>query len=215
MSATKRAFPAEPWPRTSAPEPRDAAAALQRLAARLQAVAAPAQIVPVRPHVVPAAPGFASAAQPAVAESPRKPALRVVPLLRSSLPRQFVRVPTHAVGVHPELRQYPRAKLKLPLRLSAVGGVPEDHPITLVMRNISSTGVFFLCPKHLAVGTRIMLEVVLVSKPMGLGSVIMTTLAHICRTEAAAMPGWYALAASFDDVQFDHDDDLPSRFVKP
>lgn len=146
---------------------------------------------------------------------PRNPSLRVVPLLRPSLPRQFVRVPTHAVGVHPEHRQHPRAKLKLPLRLSAVGGVPEDHPITLVMRNISSTGVYFLCPKHLAVGMRILLEVVLVSKPMGLGSVIMTTLAHVCRIEAAAMPGWYGLAASFDDVQFDHDDDIPSRFLNP
>jgi hypothetical protein len=154
-------------------------------------------------------------AQPTVENLPRTPALRVVPLLRSSLPRQFVRVPTHAVGVHPEQRQYPRAKLKLPLRLSAAGGVPEDHPITLVMRNISSTGVYFLCPKHLPVGTQILLEVVLVSKPMGMGSVVMTTKAHVCRTEAAAMPGWYDLAACFDDVQFDHDDDIPSRFVKP
>jgi len=183
MSATKRAFPVEPWPGKSEGEPRNAAA---------------------KPHFVTELP------------LPRRtPSLRVVPLLRPSLPRQFVRVPTHAVGVHPEQRQYPRAKLKLPLRLSAVGGVPEEHPITLVMRNISSTGVHFLCPKHLAVGTRIMLEVVLVSKPMGLGSVIMTTLAHVCRTEAAAMPGWYGLAASFDDVQFDHDDDMPSRFLKP
>ncbi|HKW61265.1 MAG TPA: PilZ domain-containing protein [Candidatus Acidoferrum sp.] len=183
MSATKRAFPVEPWPGKNAAEPRDTAP---------------------KPHVVRDLP-----------LPQRTPSLRVVPLLRSSLPRQFVRVPTHAVGVHPEQRQYPRAKLKLPLRLSAVGGVPEEHPITLVMRNISSTGVYFLCPKHLAVGTRIMLEVVLVSKPMGLGSVLMTTLAHVCRAEAAAMPGWYGLAACFDDVQFDHDDGIPSRFLKP
>lgn len=183
MSATKRAFPIEPWPGKTVAVPRDAAPK----------------------HSL-------------VTELPlpqRTPSLRMVPLLRSSLPRQFVRVPTHAVGVHPEQRLYPRANLKLPLRLSAVGGVPEEHPITLVMRNISSTGVYFLCPKHLAVGARIMLEVVLVSKPMGLGSVIMTTLAHVCRTEAASMPGWYGLAAHFDDVQFDHDDDVPSRFLKP
>jgi hypothetical protein len=43
----------------------------------------------------------------------------------------------------------------------------------------------------------------------------MTTMAHVCRVEPAAMPGWYGLAASFDDVQFDHDDDVPSRFLKP
>lgn len=194
MSATKRAFPFEPWPSKTAAELRNAASKAQ---------------------VVPTPANFAAAPQPLVTKPLRIPALRVVPLLRPSLPRQFVRVPTHAVGVHPEQRQYPRAKLKLPLRLSAVDGIPEDHPITLVMRNISSTGVYFLCPRHLAVGTRIMLEVVLVRKPMGLGSVIMTTLAHVCRTEAAAMPGWYGLAACFDDVQFDHDDNLPSRFVKP
>lgn len=183
MSATKRAFPVEPWPGKTVAEPRDAVR---------------------KPHVVTDLP-----------LPQRPPSLRVVPLLRSSLPRQFVRVPTHAVGLHPEHRQYPRAKLRLPLRLSAAGGVPEELPITLVMRNISSTGVYFLCPKHLLVGTRILLEVVLVSKPMGMGSVVMTTMAHVCRTEAAAMPGWYGLAACFDDVQFDHDDDLPSRFLKP
>lgn len=238
MSATKRAFPVEPWPGRAATEPRDAAVMPLSAAAPHIAVARP-QILPAGPQLVPAAPPatenlplapkvpvanpqlmaaapqMATAAQPVPAEAHRPPSLRVLPLLRSSLPRQFVRVPTHAVGVHPEQRQYPRAKLKLPLRLSAVGGVPEDHPITLVMRNISSTGVYFLCPKHLAVGTKILLEVVLVSKPMGLGSVIMTTLAHVCRTEAAAMPGWYGLAAHFDDVQFDHDDDIPSRFLKP
>ena len=238
MSATKRAFPVEPWPGRAATEPSEtavracAAAAPHIAVARPQGLPTGPQLVPaaqpaienlpLAPHVtvanpqlVAAAAQMATAAQPIPTEAHRAPALRVLPLLRSSLPRQFVRVPTHAVGVHPEQRQYPRAKLKLPLRLSAVGGVPEEHPITLVMRNISSTGVYFLCPKHLDVGTRILLEVVLVSKPMGLGSVIMTTLAHVCRIEAAAMPGWYGLAAHFDDVQFDHDDDIPSRFLKP
>jgi len=157
-----------------------------------------------------------AAARPQTAQIlQRTPALRVVPLLRPSLPRQFVRVPTHAVGVHPEQRQYPRAKLKLPLLLRDVGGVRDEYPATLVMRNISSTGVYFLCPRQLAVGTAIELEVVLVSKPMGHGNVVMTTRAHVCRTEAAAVPGWYGLAASFDDVQFDRDDNLPSRFLKP
>src|SRR5213082_2859631 len=202
MNATRHAFSVEPWPDRSAIEPQEAAAAphAAQVAKPLNATTGP-QLVTAAPAVVP--------------ELPRTPALRVLPLLSSSLPRQFVRVPTHAVGVHPEHRQYPRAKLKLPLRLSAVGGVPEEHPITLVMRNISSTGVYFLSPKHVEIGTRIMLEVVLVSKPMGMGSVVMTTLARVCRIEAAAMPGWHGLAACFDDVHFDHDDDMPSRFLKP
>ena len=201
MSATRRAIPAEARPAKSAREPQEAAAAPPVAAAK--------------PHISRTSAQVTAAAQPVVTELPRKPALRLVPLLRSSLPRQFVRVPTHAVGGHPEQRQYPRAKLKLPLRLRAAGGQPEPYPITLVMRNISSTGVYFLCPKQLAVGTQVELEVVLVSKPLGRGSVVMTTMAHICRAEAAAMPGWYGLAAYFDDVQFDHDDDLPSRFLRP
>jgi len=200
MSATRRAIPGEARPDQSATGLREAAAA--------------ALVAAANPQIPRTAPRMA-AAQPVVTELPRTPALRLVPLLRSSLPRQFVRVPTHAVGVHPEQRQYPRAKLKLPLRLRAVGGEPEPYPITVVMRDISSTGVYFLCPKQLAGGTPVELEVVLVSKPMGRGSVVMTTMAHVCRSEAAATPGWYGLAALFDDVQFDHDDDLPSRFRKP
>jgi PilZ domain len=147
--------------------------------------------------------------------NPRVPALRVAPLLGPSQPRRFVRVPTHAVGVHPEHREYPRATLNLPLRLRAAAGITEEFPVTLVTRDISSTGVYFLCPRHLAIGASLELEIVLVNKPLGLGSVVMVTRAHVCRTEAAAMPGWHGIAAAFDDVQFDRDDRLPSRFLKP
>jgi hypothetical protein len=150
-----------------------------------------------------------------VPQPTRVPALRVTPLLGPTQPRRFVRVPTHAVGVHPEHRQYPRATLGLPLRLRAVSGVPEDFPVTLVTRDISSTGVFFLCPKQLSPGTSIELEIVLVKKPLGRGNVVMATMAHVCRAEAAATPGWFGIAASFDDVQFDRDDHLPSRFLNP
>src|SRR3979490_371637 len=91
-------------------------------------------------------------------ETPRTPGLRLTPLLCPTQPRRFVRCPTHAVGAHPEQREYPRATLKLPLRLRSVGGVPEEHPITLVTRDISSTGVYFLSPKELAAGTSAELE---------------------------------------------------------
>lgn len=157
-----------------------------------------------------------AAAGPQLVTDPlRSPALRLTPLLRPELPRRFTRVPTHAVGTHPEHREYPRASLKLPLRLRSVSGVLEDFPITLVTRDISSTGLFFLCPKQLTVGNAIELEVVLVSKPLGRGSVVMATLARVRRVEAAAMPGWYGIAAYFDDVQFDRDDRIPSRYLQP
>src|ERR1700730_2802660 len=147
-------------------------------------------------------------------EAPRVPALRLAPFLVPSQPRRFVRVPTHAAGVHPEHREYPRATLNLPLRLRSVDDMGADSPITLVTGDIISTGVYFLCPKGLAAGTPIELEIVLVSKPMGRGNVVMVTMAHVRRTEAAAMPGWHGVAASVDDVRFDRDHVLRSRFLK-
>jgi len=153
--------------------------------------------------------------QPVPAESARIPALRVTPLLKPGQPRRFVRVPTHAVGVPSEQREYPRATLKLPLRLRSVNSVAEDFPVTLVTRDISSTGVFFLCPKEIAAGATIELEIVLVSRPMGHGSVVVASKARVSRVEPAAMPGWYGVAASFEDVHFDRDDSIPSRFLHP
>jgi hypothetical protein len=155
-----------------------------------------------------AAPATQSAAIPA-----QVPALRVMPLLRDTLPRRFVRVPTHAVGVHPEHREYPRATLRLPLRLRSVNRVLEEFPVTLVTRDISSTGVYFLCPKALEGGASIELEIVLVSRPLGRGNVVVATMARVERAEPAAMPNWFGIAASFVDMQFDRDDGLPSRFL--
>jgi PilZ domain len=140
-------------------------------------------------------------------------ALQCKPLLRSELPRRFIRVPTHAVGVHPEHREYPRASLQLPLKLHCVNGVVENSPITLVTRDISSTGVYFLCPKQLPANASIELQIVLVSRPLGQGNVVMTSHAHVRRIHPAAVPGWYGIAANFDDVSFDRDDFIPSRFL--
>jgi hypothetical protein len=141
------------------------------------------------------------------------PTLRVMPLLQENRPRRFVRVPTHAVGVHPEHREYPRASLRLPLKLRGVESVRETFPISLVTRDVSSTGVYFLCPKPLAVGVSIELEIVLISRPLGRGNVVVASMAHVRRVEPAAMPNWYGIAASFDDVQFDRDDRVPIPYL--
>jgi hypothetical protein len=143
----------------------------------------------------------------------RPPQLRVVPLLRTPQPRQFVRVPTHAVGVHNEHRERPRASLKLPLQLRSVAGLLEEYPITLVTRDISSSGVYFLCPKPLGIGTQIELDIVLVSRPLGYGNVVVSSKARVCRIEPANMPGWHGIAASFEDFAFDRDDHIPNRFT--
>jgi len=177
-----------------------------------QAAAAAPALAP-RPVPTPVAP----VARPDAPTTPeRVPTLRVTPLLRPGCPRQFVRIPTHAVGMnHHEQREYPRASLRLPLRLRSINGAAEDFPVTLVTRDISSTGVFFLCPKQIAVGASIELEIVLIPRPMGRGSVVILTQAQAQRIEPAATPGWYGVAASFGDVHFDRDDRIPSRFLQP
>lgn len=180
-------------------------------------VATPVAVPPAVPPVaVPPQTSAAPAPLPDLSDVPRRvPSLRVTSLLAPGRPRQFVRVPTHAVGVNREQREYPRASLRLPLRLRSVGGVAEDFPVTLVTRDISSTGVFFLCPKEIAASVAIELEIVLVQRPMGRGNVVIVTQAQVQRIEPAATPGWYGIAASFTDVQFDRDDSIPSRFLLP
>ncbi|HEX3119124.1 MAG TPA: PilZ domain-containing protein [Candidatus Acidoferrum sp.] len=170
--------------------------------------------IPEVPATLAVATAAAVAPQTQATAGARVPALRVMPLLSETKTRQFVRVPTHAVGVHPEHREYPRATLRLPLRLRSVNDVQERYPITLVTRDISSSGVFFLCPKALAAGTKIEIEIILVSRPMGRGNVVVATAARVKRLEPAATPGWYGIAALFEDVAFDRDDHIPTRFMK-
>jgi hypothetical protein len=127
-------------------------------------------------------------------------------------PRRFARVPTHAVGVADDRRRSPRASLSLPLRLIRVGATPEAIPVTLVTRNISSSGIYFLAPREMEPGTSIELEVALVDRPQGYGRVQMCTAAHIIRSEESDMPGWRGYAASFDDFALQRDDVLPMRY---
>ena len=124
-------------------------------------------------------------------------------------PRRFARVPTHAIGVASERRRYPRAALALPLRLTQVGEAKESIPVSLVTRNISSSGVYFLAPRWISPGTPIEVEVALLDRPLGRGSVHLCTAAHIVRAEQASTPGWHGYAVSFDDIKFHRDDSLP------
>jgi hypothetical protein len=126
-------------------------------------------------------------------------------------PRRFARVPTHTIGVASERRRYPRACLSLPLRLTRIGDAVEPIPVTLVTRNISSSGIYFLAPREIEPGMAIELEVALVDRPLGFGRVQMCTAAHIVRAEDTETPGWRAYAASFDDFALQRDDALPFR----
>jgi hypothetical protein len=88
----------------------------------------------------------------------------------------------------------------------------QPHGITLVTKNISSTGVFFLAPCEIESGTAIEMEVGLLGRPLGQGSVRMRTAAHIVRVEETQTPGWRGYAAAFDDIAFKRDDTLPHRY---
>jgi PilZ domain-containing protein len=141
----------------------------------------------------------------AVESSPR------LPRIPTSLPhRTFLRVPTHAISVVEDRRRSPRACLSLPLQLISVAGNPEPEPVTLVTKNISSSGIFFLAPRAIEAGTAIELAVALVERPMGCGSVRLRTAAHVVRVQECGVAGWYGFAASFDDIDFDRDDSMPA-----
>jgi hypothetical protein len=127
-------------------------------------------------------------------------------------PHRFARVPTYTVGVAHERRINPRAALPLPLRLTRVDNVAEKYPVTLVTRNISSSGIFFLAPREFEPGQSIELEVALIERPQGQGCVQMFTAAHIVRREKSDMPGWHGYAASFDDFAIRRDDVVPLRY---
>ena len=129
-------------------------------------------------------------------------------------PKGIARVPTHAVRPPEERRSYARAKLSLPLRVNRIAGQREQMGETLRTTNISSSGVLFLCPQRIEPGTPIEIEVCLVDRPFGRGTVRMRTEAHIVRAEPASRAGWHFLAATFDDITFQREEPLPSRFQR-
>jgi hypothetical protein len=129
-------------------------------------------------------------------------------------PKGIARVPTHAVRPPEERRAYARAKLSLPLRVKRIAGQRERMGEPLRTANISSSGVLFLCPQRIEPGTPIQIEVCLVDRPFGRGTVRMRTEAHIVRAEPASRPGWHCLAATFDDITFQREEPLPSRFQR-
>ncbi len=126
--------------------------------------------------------------------------------------RGFSHVPTHVIGVATERRQYPRAALRLPLQVRRVAGPTEAVRGGLLTRDISSSGVYFLCPERIEPGTPVEMEISIVQRPFGRGSVRMRTEARIVRVDPAGEGGWHGLAAEFEDISFYRDDVVPSGF---
>lgn len=127
-------------------------------------------------------------------------------------PKGIARVPTHTVRPADERRGYARATLSLPLRVKRIAGQKERVSELLRTSNISSSGVLFLCPQKIEPGTPIEIEVCLVDRPFGRGSVRMKTEAHVVRSEPSSRPGWHHLAVMFDDITFQREESMPARY---
>jgi len=112
-----------------------------------------------------------------------------------------------------ERRSYPRANLRLPFRVVRVAGRREAQPAPLQTTNISSSGLIARCPFLVEPGTPVHLEVELVHRPAGRGSVRMITEAHVVRSKTDPRTGWHALAFSFDDITFERDYQPFPQFV--
>jgi hypothetical protein len=124
---------------------------------------------------------------------------------RLQRPRGIARVPTHTVGSASERRAYVRAKLTLPLSVRTIAGRPETNLAALSTHDMSSSGIFFLCPRRIEPGTSIEMEVTLVDNT-GRGTVKMRTQACVVRAQDTTKSGWHGLAASFDDITFIRDE---------
>jgi len=127
-------------------------------------------------------------------------------------PKGIARVPTHAVRPVEERRTYTRAQLTLPLQVKRIAGQRGRRHQPLCTTNISSSGVLFLFPQHIAPGTPLELEVCLVNRPTGRGTVRMKSEAHVVRTEPAPRAGWHLLAVTFDEISFHREEPVPSDF---
>jgi len=128
--------------------------------------------------------------------------------------RGIARVPTHAVHVANERRTYPRAQLQLPVRILSVAGHLEKEFDQVLTTDISSSGLRVSCPFQIPVGTPVKLEVELVKRASGLGTVRLITQAQVVRALPDSQSyGWHTLAFSFEEISFERDELTSPQFM--
>jgi hypothetical protein len=126
--------------------------------------------------------------------------------------RGIARVPTHVVHVANERRVYARAHLQLPVRILRIAGHRETEFDQVMTIDISSSGLRTICPFAIPVGTPVHLEVELVRRPSGCGSVRLVTRAQVVRVQPDSK-GWHTLAFNFDEISFERDEMAPPQFL--
>jgi hypothetical protein len=65
-----------------------------------------------------------------------------------------------------------------------------------------------VAPLRIEAGTPIELVVKLITQPAARAAVHMSATAHVVRTQPAEKPGWYGVAAAFDDISYQRDERL-------
>jgi hypothetical protein len=99
----------------------------------------------------------------------------------------------------PERRRHPRFTALLPLRVKGVGGIVEPNPASLVTQNVSKTGLCFPSPQRIEPGQSIEVEVTLLGAGLVGNNISVSSTGYIVRAESSNTPGWYRLAAAFDE----------------
>jgi hypothetical protein len=99
----------------------------------------------------------------------------------------------------PERRRHPRFIAWLPLRLKAVGGIVEPNPASLVTQNLSKSGLCFPSPQRIEPGQSIEVEVTLPGAGPGSNDICISSAGYIVHAESTKEPGWYRLAAVFEE----------------
>src|ERR1700674_4656210 len=118
----------------------------------------------------------------------------------------------------PERRRYPRFITWLPIRLTAVAGKFEPAIETLVTQNISKAGLYFPAPRRVEPGQAIEVEVTLAGFGANGKDIHISGAGYVVRMEPDNKPGWYKLAAAFDESPSDDErawHKLAARFKHP
>jgi hypothetical protein len=99
----------------------------------------------------------------------------------------------------PERRRHPRFTAWLPLRLKVVAGLVQPDPAPLLTQNLSKTGLCFPSPRRIEPGQAIEVEVTFLGAGPSGNNICISSTGYIVRAESAKNPGWYRLAAAFEE----------------
>jgi len=105
----------------------------------------------------------------------------------------------------PERRRYRRSIACLPLRLNSVAGKIEPAPVVVPTQNISKAGVCFPAPRRIEPGQLIEVEVAFPGALRSGRDIHISAEGYIVRIEPGNKPGWYKLAAAFDEPPSDEE----------